>query len=218
LKVAACDIFVMHDNVQITKSGPTRRVKISSRHAGINEQWLTVPLKKHSDFSLIKDLEICWEIDWTKKQLNQIKDTYHKSPYFDLYFPMIVEWLNEVKNFQMLSELNSYLIRKILNLLAINKEIFYSSDLPVSGKAATYNLSITKHFHGNQYLSGTGGSKYQDEQLFTENQITIKKLDSKAALEKMFSEFEINNSLSIIELLMKVDIGIIKNGFKNINI
>lgn len=208
----------MHDNVQITKSGPTRRVKIASRHTLDKTQWLTVPLKKHSDFALIKDLEISWEIDWTRKHLNQIKDTYIKSPYFDLYFPMINHWFDEAKRFNLLSEMNVYFIKQILNQLDISKEILHSSDLSVSGKAASYNLAITKHLNGNQYLSGTGGDKYQDEQLFTENQIIIKRLDSKTELENMFSEFEINKSLSILDILMKVDIDVIRRGFSKINI
>ena len=208
----------MHDNVQITKSGPTRRVKIASRHTLDKTQWLTVPLKKHSDFALIKDLEISWDVEWTKKHLNQIKDTYIKSPYFYLYFPMIAHWFDEAKRFNLLSEMNIYFIKQILHQLDISKEILHSSDLPVSGKSATYNLAITKHLNGNQYLSGAGGDKYQDEQLFTENQIIIKKLDSKTELENMFSEFDINKSLSILDILMKVDIDIIKLGFSKINI
>jgi hypothetical protein len=54
LKIAACDVFVFHDNVQLTKAGPTRRVKISSRNSVDRTQWMTVSLKKHSDFALIK--------------------------------------------------------------------------------------------------------------------------------------------------------------------
>jgi hypothetical protein len=208
----------MHDHVQITKSGPTRRVKIASRHTLDKIQWLTVPLKSHSDFALIKDLEISWDIDWTKKHLNQIKDTYIKSPYFDLYFPMITHWFDEAKRFNLLSEMNIYLIKEILKQLDISKEILYSSELSVSGKAASYNLAITKHLKGNQYLSGAGGDKYQYEQLFSDNHIIIKRLDSKTELENMFCEFDINKSLSIIELLMNVDIDIIKLGFSKINI
>jgi WbqC-like protein family len=218
LKMAACDVFVFHDNVQITKAGPTRRVKIASRNTPDKTQWLTVPLKQHSDFALIKDLEISWEVDWTRKHLNQIKDTYIKSPYFDLYFPMISNWFQETKRFNSLSEMNIYFIKQILHQLDIVRDIICSSDLPVSGKAASYNLAIIKHLKGNQYLSGAGGDKYQDEQLFTENQIKLKKLDSKTELEEIFSGFDCHINLSIIELLMKVDTNIVKLGFSKINI
>ena len=87
LKMAASDVFVFHDNVEITKSGPTRRVKISALQTVDYTQWLTVPLVKHSDFALIRELEISWQSDWTKKHLNQIKNAYRTCLYFELYFP-----------------------------------------------------------------------------------------------------------------------------------
>lgn len=218
LKIASCDVFVFHDNVQITKAGPTRRVKIASRFAEDKMQWLTVPLKKHSDFELIKDLEISWEVDWTKKHLNQIKDTYIKSPYFDLYFPMISNWFQKAKRFNSLSQMNIYFIKQILNQLDIKREILCSSHLPVFATSSEYNLAITQHLGGYHYLSGKGGDNYQDEDIFSANSLELLKLDAKNYLEQKFSDYNINSSLSIVEMLMKVDIDTIKDGFSTVKI
>jgi WbqC-like protein family len=218
LKMAACDVFVFHDNVQITKAGPTRRVKIAARHTIDNTQWLTVPLKKHSDFALIKDLEVSWESDWTKKHLNQIKDAYSQCPYYHHYFTKISHWYQGAIEFSSLSEMNMYFIRQLMIELNITKDLISSSQLPMVGKAAAYNLSITQHLGGSYYLSGKGGDKYQDEGVFRANQIDLLKLDAKNYLEQQFSDYNINYRLSIIEMLMKVDIDTIKSGFSTIKV
>ncbi len=217
IKMAACDEFVYHDNVQLTKSGPTRRVKISAQHTLDHTQWLTVPLMKHSDFVLIEDLEVSWEIDWTKKHLNQVKDAYRKYPYFDLHFPKLIEWYQYAKHFKSLSEMNIYFISHIMNELGINKNVVTSSQLPVFGKGSDYNLAITKQLDGTHYLSGKGGDKYQEEQLFVTNQIELRRLDAKCKLESLFLDDNINFSLSILEMLMKVDLQTIKSRFLRIS-
>lgn len=206
LKMAACDVFVFHDNVQITKAGPTRRVKIASRHSLDKTQWLTVPLKKHSDYALIKDLEISWETDWTQKHLNQIKDAYIQCPYFDDFFPKLVDWYQEAKRFTSLSEMNVFFIKRIMHELDIKKEIHFSSQLPVSGKASAYNLAISKYLNGSHYLSGLGSDKYQDEIIFHQNNIEVSHIDSMALLRSHQLSENINPSLSIVEMLMKVDL------------
>ncbi len=208
LKMVACDDFVFHDNVQITKAGPTRRVKIASRHSIDKMQWLTVPLKKHSDFALIKDLKISWEADWTKKHLNQIKDTYCQCPYFSDFFPKIVDWYLEAKRFTSLSEMNVFFIKQIMNELDIKKEMHISSNLPVSGRASTYNLAITKHLNGTHYLSGLGGDKYQDEMDFVSQEVHLVRMDSMAELNLLLLEIEIPKlcfSNSVLELIFNID-------------
>jgi hypothetical protein len=210
LKMAACDVFVFHDNVQITKAGPTRRVKIASRYSLDKTQWLTVPLNKHSDYALIKDLEISWETDWTQKHINQIKDAYIQCPYFDDFFPKLVGWYQEAKRFTSLSQMNVFFIKQIMYDLDIKKEIHFSSQLPVSGKASAYNLAISKHLNGSHYLSGLGGNNYQDEIIFHQNNIQVNQIDSKALLRAHQLSENINPSLSIVEMLMKVDLTLLK--------
>lgn len=205
IKMAACDTFVFHDNVQITKSGPTRRVKISAKHTADHVQWLTVPLKKHSDYALIKDLEVSWDKDWTQSHLAKIFNSYRKFPNFDFTYTILERWYSNAKNINNLSELNIYLIRQVVSLLGIDKSFIKSSDLSVTGKAETYNLAICVNLGATHYLSGTGGSAYQNNSEFLNSGIELKVLNSKKLLETYFQELNINQinlSNSIIELLM----------------
>jgi hypothetical protein len=214
LKIVSCDVFVFHDNVQITKRGYTRRTKISSNKLYEESQWLTVPLKKHSDFALIKDLEISWDTDWPQKHLNQIKSTYYGCPRFDEFFKILSYWYQQVKEIGYLSDMNIFFIRQILKELGIEKEIFKSSELPVGGKATSYNLAITQHLNGTQYLCGNGASKYQDDQQFLDHHIQVRHLD---AIQNLGNEFlNINLQVSIIELFMNVEIDAIRKVFRKL--
>lgn len=205
LKMALCDVFVFHDNVQITKSGPTRRVKITANHTADHTQWLTVPLKKHSDFELIKNLEISWQIDWTRSHLAKIHNTYRKFPNFDFIYSTLELWYRHAKSMNNVSELNIYLIMQIASLLRTEKKYLRSSDLLVSGKADEYNKNICISLGATEYLSGMGGIVYQNESDFLKNGINLKIIDARKLLISFLENVhatKLNPSCSIIELMM----------------
>lgn len=216
LKMAVSDIFILHDNVEINMSGPTRRVKIAARHTADHTQWLTIPLKKNSDYALIKDLEVSTEVDWRRKHLSQIKEAYRLCKYFSLIYPELETWYQETEDMAMLSQINKHFISKVANILGIHKELHSSSKIPVLGKADEYNLKLTVHLGGTHYISGLGGKKYQEEQIFTHNHIKLLLLDSKNELENMFPKIDCDKSLSILEVLMKVDVDSIRYGFSKL--
>lgn len=203
--MAACDVFVFHDNVQITKSGPTRRVKIASASPTDDGQWLTVPLKKHSDYSLIKDLEISWQNDWTQTHLKKIFYSYRKHPNFDFTYDQLERWYDHAKNINNLSELNIYLIRQIASVLKIQKNFIKSTDLEVSGKADEYNRAISMSLGATDYLSGTGGIAYQNNSHFLNSGIEMKVINAKNLIEEYLQRLNIshiNPAYSVMELLM----------------
>ncbi len=209
MKMAASDIFVFHDNVQFTKSGPTRRVKISADHTSDHVQWLTVPLKKHSDFDLIKDLKISWENDWPAKHLAKIYAAYKKCTYFNLYYPEIAAWYLAASQFEYLKDVNIYFIKNIMNLLEINVRVFLSSDLPVEGRSSEYNLNLTKYLKGTTYLSGKGSDKYEDASIFYDNGIRLVQTNNlKIITDNKYEQVSSskNMGLSIIDGLMNTGI------------
>ncbi|MBK9255895.1 MAG: WbqC family protein [Saprospiraceae bacterium] len=217
LKMAQSDVFVFHDNVQITKSGPTRRVKIAATNATNQFQWLTVPLKKHSDFTMIKDLEINYEKDWHKKHLSIIFESYRMCPQFDNIFPLIKSWYQEAENFLLLSELNIFLIKKIMNVLGLNIQLFNSSQMPVSGKGSEYNLAIVLYIKGTDYISGKGADNYQDENLFKTNNINLIKVEALKQIENNpYHQFSTsgNYGLSIIDAMMNLGFDELNQYFK----
>lgn len=173
-KIYASDIFIFHDNVEHSKRYPTRRTRIRKAPHSEEPCWLTVPLKKHSDFSLIKDLEIDHSQDWQGKHLRKIKNSYAGTPYFGECFTKLEEWLAVTRQVDSLAEVNIFLIKKILVYLEINKMLWRSSELPVDGHSSFLNISLVKSLGGDVYLSGAGGKKYQNEPEFNKYGISLK--------------------------------------------
>jgi hypothetical protein len=207
MKMNLCDAFVFHDNIEITKNGPTRRVKISANHTLDHSQWLTIPLKAHSDFTLIKDLEISWQTEWCSKHLTQIYHVYKSCPYFAVNYSLLKQWYSEARLFVNLSELNIYFIKNVAEQLGIKKEWYLSSQLPITGKSSAYNLAITQYLNGTQYLSGKGGDNYQEDDIFNNNEIIIKRLDAKSILESnpyQQHSKPSNMGLSVLDSLMNI--------------
>ena len=204
LKMALSDVFVFHDNVQITKSGPTRRVKIAANHTADQTQWLTVPLKKHSDFTLIRDLEISDATDWRKKHLNMISTVYHKYPFFGQIYPQIKSWYQQSEIYTNLSDMNIFFIKNIATELDLMPGFSKSSEIPVEGKGSEYNLNIVRYCNGTNYISGKGGDNYQDEPMFSITNVELSSYDFKGMCIEIFSfsDKNVNLSRSIIELMM----------------
>ncbi|HMT53749.1 MAG TPA: WbqC family protein [Saprospiraceae bacterium] len=205
-KMSKADVFVFHDNVQITKSGPTRRVKIKANNPNDDFQWLTVPLTKHSDFSLIKDLEISFEKNWIQKHLALIREAYRHYDNFQQFYPVLSAWYDEFHSFTSLSKLNIWLIKTIADYLEIKCVFYESSVLPVGGVSSAYNVNIVQHLGGSRYLSGKGGDNYQDHQQFTERDIELMVLDARNAIEMKLPEYKNAIGFSSIELFMSLDI------------
>jgi hypothetical protein len=207
LKMAACDIFVFHDNVQLTKAGPTRRVKIASMHASEHTQWLTVPLERHSDYTLIKDLMISNNTDWRSRHLRLIDNTYRLSPYYADGMNVINDLYAATKDVNDLSTFNIYCIESLYKLINISVSTYRSSSLPVSGKADQYNANIVSYLGGQTYISGVGANNYQSESVYKKSGIELKMLDSLSILKKdEASNSEWQERHSIIEAIMYLGI------------
>jgi len=213
-KLFCSDVFIFHDNVKFTKRSLTKRTLIRKAPTSSEKTYLTIPVKKTSDYSLIKDLSVDNNQNWQSKHLNQIKGVYHKSPYFKEYFPQIKELMQSFKNVESLVDVNLNSIKGIMEILSINNAIVLSSKLQVKGVKSEYNLNLIKHFQGTVYLSGTGAREYQAEADF-EN------LGIKLIYQEIFDFLEKNpyyqaqgkfiNGLSILDALFNIGAdGIIK--------
>ena len=173
-KIWASDAFVLHDNVEFTKQSLTKRVFIRKEYNGLEKVYLSVPLRKHSDFALIRDLEICHSQNWQPKHLNKIYYVYHKAPFFKKYYPLFCDTIHSSKHLTHLVDLNKFLIFNITDILEINTPIHLSSQLPLKGfRADEFNAEIVTHLRGDVYISGTGAKKYQNEGTYTKQGISL---------------------------------------------
>ncbi len=173
-KIWASDIFILHDNVEYTKHSFTKRVFIRKYPATSEQDYLIVPLKRHSDFALISDLKICQEQNWQQKQINKIYYVYHKAPFFNDYFPTLERSILSGCDLTYLAEFNKNLIFDILSFLNIDRKIVLSSELPIRGfQADEYNAELVAYFGGDLYISGTGAKKYQFNMTYADRGISL---------------------------------------------
>jgi len=196
-KLAKCDTFVLLDNVQYTKNSFINRNRIKTPQ-GV--KWLTVPVKIKGRFGqLIKDVEINSTIDWRKKHLGTLEANYKKARFFEPVFQGL-KAVYCANDWDALCEVNIQLLKWSLSVLKLDRELVRASELNVWGESTRLLIDIVKEIGGDVYLSGFGGAKYQEEELFKKAGITLAYYEFKHPVyPQLWSDFVPN--LSIIDLL-----------------
>ena len=170
-KMANCDFFILLDNVQYEKNGPTNRVKIKTPQGSI---WLTLPVKRNFP-QLINETEL---VDFSKQKEKIIKTlslNFQKAKYFNFLLPELQKVLE--KDWRYLSQLNIELIKLIKEKLKIKTKLEIASNYEVFGKGTDLLVNLCKTFNTDTYLSGQGGKNYQEEEKFKSANIKLEYTD-----------------------------------------
>lgn len=172
-KMAQSDVFVLLDHVQFSKKSFTRRVKIHKSNHENEDQYLIVPLQKHSDHAAINALKLIDAKDWQNKITSKIHQTYSKAPYYHQIEPLIDCFFTQAPSSDSFAEFNIELIQYVADLLELKAQCIQSSAMDITYSGQDVNLDLVQFLDGSTYVSGMGGKKYQDENLFTDNDIKI---------------------------------------------
>jgi len=197
-KIVKSDSFIILDNVDLETNGAkaiTSRTKIRSQE---KEQWLTIPILKSSD-KTIKNVQIDNSKPWKKKHLKTFYYEYKKS----LFFQETYSFLESSFSFQteLLSEWNCFMIEEVLKHLKINKSIILASKMDLNDESRNGRIiEICKHQNAGTYISGAGGKKYHEEQLFNVENIEISYLNYEHPIYNQHKETFLPG-LSIIDSL-----------------
>ena len=174
-KLLACDLFVIYDTAQFTRSDFINRNRIRTFSPN-GWLWLTLPVGK-KDFKniQIRNVQINEE-DVFRRHGALIKSTYSKTPFFDKSFCDAIS-----KVHINLSEHNVFLIRNILGKLAIEKpQLILASEIDCQIRPSTQGLiDITKALGGTEYISGIGGNAYLQPKSFKQESIKCSFLNYK---------------------------------------
>jgi hypothetical protein len=196
-KIKKSDIFILLDDVQFSKGSFTNRNKVKTPNGG---KYITMPIDKKGSYpQIINQCEIRDKEQAIEKILNSIKSNYRKSKYFDDYFESLKNAVNSDTSY--LSDINISLIKWVLDILEIKTHIEISSDLEnINGVSTDRLISICKSVGSNKYLSGFGGSNYQDESKFSNQGIDLLTTDFEHPIyDQLWGEFLPN--MSIIDLI-----------------
>ncbi len=195
----AVDEFVVYDNIEYTKKGWINRNRILLNGS---DAYITLPLKKDSDYLHIKDryLSENWDLE-RNKMINRIHESYHKAPYFQNIFPLLQSCiLNEERN---LFQFIFYSLKRIKEYLNISAKLIISSNVQINHnlKGTDKVLSICKKQAAKTYINPIGGTVLYDSDIFKSHGLELFFLKT-----NNFKYLQYKNDfipcLSIIDILM----------------
>ena len=196
------DMFILLDEVQFIRHGWIERNRILKPTEGW--QYIQVPLQKHTQTELIKNIKINNDLNWGKKILSQIEHYKKKAP----YYRRVVDLLKEIfsKQYTTIVELNKDSLNAICDYLSIKKDIHVFSEMgltidPIS-EPDEWALNISKALHANEYRNPHGGVSIFNKEKYDRANIALVFQEVKAEeyLQKTNQPFIPN--LSILDVLM----------------
>jgi hypothetical protein len=190
------DTFVVYDNIEYTKKGWINRNRILVNG---KDEYITLPLKKGSDFLQIKDRYLAdgWEVE-RKKLLNKILASYRKAPCFSEAFPVIEKAIM----FEDTNLLN--FIFNSLNLvkdyLEIKTTLIISSSISIDHSLKSENkvIEICKALKAAQYINPIGGVELYNKAVFKQEGIELSFLKTDNII---YSQYQNNNFVSFLSMI-----------------
>lgn len=191
------DLFVVYDNIEFTKKGWINRNRIIGNG---KEEYLSLPIKKDSDFLHINKRVISEDFDKIKL-LRKIKESYKKAPYFFTVFSLLEDIINNKETNLFKFIFNS--LEQLCEYLEIKTKFIKSSDLIIdhSLKSQDKVIAICTHLNASEYINPIGGVELYSKEVFEKNNILLKFLKASAIEYKQFSN-EFIPWLSIIDVMM----------------
>lgn len=195
--INAVDEFVIYDNIQYTKKGWINRNRILQ---GESDQYITLPLKKASDYLNIDERFLSETFD-RNKLVRQIKTAYHKAP----YYLEVSEWLQGIISYE---EDNLFLyiyhsVTEVCRYLDIMTPIIISSRMQYDETLRGQNkvLAICRERQCDRYINAIGGMKLYQDFAFQKEKIELLFLKSRLREYPQLKN-DFIPALSIIDVLM----------------
>lgn len=198
-KLLGADKLVLLDDVQF-QFDYTNRNKIIAKDG----TWIriSIPTKKHHKFFPINKVEINNELSWKDNIWKNIFNSYHGSPFFNAYKQFFENLFS--KEWKFLFDINYYTLKNTLVSLNLKTDLILSSTLNVEGTGTNRLIKICQMLEADEYISGIGGKKYLNENLFYQNKIKLSFQSYNPIPYPQFNSKQFIPNLSIIDLLMNM--------------
>src|ERR1700752_21814 len=189
------DLFILHDDVQYTKSDWRNRNKIKTSR-GV--EWITVPVRYQYTRQLIEETQVDYSTAWAQKMLNRIREAYRRAPYFELYFSELDDLL--MNPAASISDLNLRLIKWVCCHLNIDTPIKMSHEYHPRGTKTGRLIGILQQVQATTYLSGPAAQAYLVPDLFEQAGIQLEyKQYNYPEYDQLYPPYE--PAVSVIDLL-----------------
>lgn len=196
--LSAVDKFVLLDDVNFIMRGYINRNSIL-----LNGQAhkFSIPLEKPSQNKLIKETKLNFLTKDKENFLKTITMAYKKAPFFNDFYPVLENIVNNDEN--DLTKYLKYSFEKIKDYLQIDTEILLSSEIEKDNslKAQDRIIEINKQLDSTQYINAIGGQELYNKADFTKNNIQLNFIKMNDIKYKQFNNDFVPN-LSVIDVLM----------------
>jgi hypothetical protein len=167
VKATTADLFVLLDDVQFSKGSYANRTRVCGPNG---PEFLTVPVR-HGGFRSIREVSIA-EPQWADRHRRQLRAYYRGSPGLDLAEDALLA--RGLDGLESLAEANEVVLRRILNILDVERPLVRSCSLGVAVPDATTRLvEICRKIGGRTYISGRGAAAYNEPKRFREAGIAL---------------------------------------------
>lgn len=212
------DHFILLDTVQYIRHGWINRNRILKPN-GIEDQYITIPLQKHSRSTLIKDIKIKGDSAvWKKRIISQLSHYKKKADNFHA----VMSLLNDLFRFDTdsITLFNYHLFKGICNYLEIDCKLSIFSEMNLTidtvNHSGQWALNICKAIDCDNYVNPIGGSDIFLKEEFYDNNISLSFIDSN--LIDYTNNGKFISGLSIVDVLMFNSISETKNMIANYKI
>lgn len=196
--LSAVDKFVLLDDVNFIMRGYINRNSIL-----LNGQAhkFSIPLEKPSQNKLINETKLNFLTKDKENFLKTITMAYKKAPFFNDFYPVLENIVNNDEN--DLTKYLKYSFEKIKDYLQIDTEILLSSEIEKDNslRAQDRIIEINKQLASTQYINAIGGQELYNKADFTKNNIQLNFIKMSNIEYKQFNNEFVPN-LSMIDVLM----------------
>lgn len=196
--LSAVDKFVLLDDVNFIMRGYINRNSIL-----LNGQAhkFSIPLEKPSQNKLINETKLNFLTKDKENFLKTITMAYKKAPFFNDFYPVLENIVNNDEN--DLTKYLKYSFEKIKDYLQIDTEILLSSEIEKDNslRAQDRIIEINKQLGSTQYINAIGGQELYNKADFTKNNIQLNFIKMSNIEYKQFNNEFVPN-LSMIDVLM----------------
>jgi hypothetical protein len=214
--INAVDEFIVYDNIQFTKKGWVNRNRILVNGF---DSYISLPLKKDSDYLLVKNrfLADTWDSE-RKKMLNRIVESYRKAPFFNETYDVLERCIMyEDRN---LFNFIFHSIQRVVDYLVIESKLTVSSSIVIDHqlKGEDRVIAICKEKKAGVYINPIGGLSLYNKERFCADNLELQFQKSNTIHYKQFNN-EFVPWLSIIDLMMfnsKVEITCFLNNYSKV--
>lgn len=195
--INAVDEFIIYDNIQYTKRGWINRNRILQ---GNVEKYITLPLKKDSDFLDVRERYLSDTFD-AGKLLRQIETAYHRAP----HYAETIELLRHIICYENrnLFEYIYHSVKELCGYLDIDTPIIISSHIPYDNtlKGQDKVIAICKARKCERYINAIGGMKLYHAGSFHRENMELYFIEAQLREYPQYNN-EFIPALSILDVMM----------------